>query len=527
MSRNLSRRNGTLLALGLSLLAALLSIFVKLSLTTGELLPGLDGAYYWVQVRSILNDFTLAFDDLPLVFIAQSGIALLVGDIPTAVRISDAVFPALSAIPLFLMARESRSVLLPAGVILAVLLNPIQLYYFTGDFIKNASAIPLVFMLGWILMIWERANKKLAISGIVLILATLALSHFGTLLMGLLVFGLWSLLQLRNKSRRFWLIGSLATVGFSGAVLVLLAVLVPARFERLISFFADPQSIFAQPVWESLFQGRMDTASSFSVLFGQLACVVLGFVFWRSRSALSFSDKSLVVATILSALVLSSPLLGMEWSGRLSAMAFVPIAIAGLVLWRASEGKAGRLVIATLAAITLVASAMMSVSGGRGPVLDAAQYQDFLQLKAEYSLPSGSLIVASHGMEFLSAWELETSVVQDSFFSDTNQDSYEAIYVLSSLKNATGPGNGSVPSGSVGNSAGGQAAGAPPADGQRPPAPGAGKPADGQGAPGVASDQTPPPDVGGGVDQNSALWSQQQSGETVYENDSFQLIKIK
>ncbi|MCX6440104.1 MAG: hypothetical protein NTZ91_02200, partial [Actinobacteria bacterium] len=45
--------------------AVVLGIWVKLSLTNGPLLPGLDGAYYWVQVQSILNNFSLAFSDLP------------------------------------------------------------------------------------------------------------------------------------------------------------------------------------------------------------------------------------------------------------------------------------------------------------------------------------------------------------------------------------------------------------------------------------------------------------------------------
>ena len=38
-----------------TLLAILVGIFAKLSLTTGELLPGRDGPYYWVQVRSLLR----------------------------------------------------------------------------------------------------------------------------------------------------------------------------------------------------------------------------------------------------------------------------------------------------------------------------------------------------------------------------------------------------------------------------------------------------------------------------------------
>jgi hypothetical protein len=144
----------------LAVLAAALGVGAKLALTGGELLPGIDGAYYWVQVRSVLEDFTLAFDDLPLVFWAQSLIALVVGDIPLGVRIADALLPAISAIPIFFILRNSKYVWVPAVAILVVLIHPVQLYFFTGDFLKNSAAIPVVFFIGWILYNWGNASKK-------------------------------------------------------------------------------------------------------------------------------------------------------------------------------------------------------------------------------------------------------------------------------------------------------------------------------------------------------------------------------
>jgi len=139
--------------------AVVLGIWVKLSLTNEALLPGLDGAYYWVQVQSILKNFSLAFSDLPLIFWIQAILAWIIGDVQLAVRISDAVFPALSAIPIYLIARQFKNPFLPSIAILVVLLNPIQLYFFTGDFIKNESAIPAVFFICWVLMNWENKSK--------------------------------------------------------------------------------------------------------------------------------------------------------------------------------------------------------------------------------------------------------------------------------------------------------------------------------------------------------------------------------
>lgn len=191
--------------------AVVLGIWVKLSLTNGPLLPGLDGAYYWVQVQSILNNFSLAFSDLPLILWIQAILAWIIGDVQLAVRISDAVFPALSAIPIYLIARQFKNPLLPSIAILVVLLNPIQLYFFTGDFIKNESAIPAVFFISWVLMNWENKSKLFSIISLSSATLFIAFSHFGTLLLTLILLSIWGLFQLRGRSIKFWI----QSTGFS------------------------------------------------------------------------------------------------------------------------------------------------------------------------------------------------------------------------------------------------------------------------------------------------------------------------
>ena len=291
----------------LAVIAAVIGVFAKLALTGGELLPGIGGAYYWGQGRSVLNDFTLAFDDLPLVFWAQGLIALLVGDIPLGVRISDALLPALSAIPIYLMLKKAKSIWLPAAAILVVLLNPIQLYFFTGDFLKNSAAIPVVFFIAWILYNWENAPKKRSLIYLLLCLGVLALTHFGTLLMGILLVFIWLLFHLRNKSVKFWLTSAGISLGSIAAVLAGLALLVPARFERLIEFVSQPDTVFANPAWQMLSGGRTDYPMLFGMITGQLGALALGFWAYRIRKNLNDSQLSLVFASLVSALLLSSP----------------------------------------------------------------------------------------------------------------------------------------------------------------------------------------------------------------------------
>lgn len=426
------------LALSLSAIAVIASVAAKLSLTSGELLPGVDGAYYWVQVRSILDDFTLAFDDLPLVFWIQALFAFLLGDIKLGVRISDAFLPALSAIPIYLIFRRSKSSWVPAVAILAVLVHPIQLYFFTGDFIKNSTSIPVVFFIAWILFSWTDRSKLKSSLYLLLCLSVLAFSHFGTLLMAILLIFFWLIFMLRKKPIKFWAKTSAIACGSAFLVLVALSVLAPSKFERLIRVVSQPTEIFENasvlslfsPFVSLIFGGQSNLVLVFTMLSGQLGSIVLGVITWRLRKQISESSLGLIVAGLFSAFSLSSPLIGMEWSIRLTAISFVPLAISAMVIWLESDRKQYRVIPAILALTTLTLSLLLSFSGARPPIANTSEYSDLKKVFQSVTLPEGSIVVARHGLEFLVAWEAHVYVVQEQSYEDENLERYAAVYFL-------------------------------------------------------------------------------------------------
>lgn len=502
--------------------AAIIGVFAKLALTGGELLPGIDGAYYWVQVRSVLDDFTLAFDDLPLVFWAQALIALVVGDIPLGVRISDALLPALSAIPIYLMLRKSKSVWLPAAAILVVLLHPIQLYFFTGDFLKNSAAIPVVFFIGLILYNWETSSKKRSTIYLLLCLGILAISHFGTLLMGILLLMVWLIVYLRKKSRRFWFTSGGIAAASIAAVLVGLAVLVPARFERLIEFVSQPSTAFSNPAWQMMFGGRTDYPMVFGIITGQLGALLLGFWVWKMRKELVGSQFSLAVSGLVSAFVLSSPFIGMEWANRLVALSFVPLLIAAMVIWSASEKLAAKITIGVIAAITLAASLAFAFMGVKQSMISTSEYQDLVKFSEEFDVPENSIVVAQHGIEFLVAWHEGSYVLQSMSYADEDLSSYDHIYYLESVGGKGGPGgmpskmdDKQMPSFGQKPPSGFQLGGQKPPSGVMPGS-------NGMGMPGLPSDMK-----GGSPNMGTMKAPVQIDGDEVYKNDSFKLLMVR
>jgi hypothetical protein len=466
-----------------SLLAVIVGIGAKLSLTSGELLPGLDGAYYWVQVRSVVNNFTLAFSDLPFIFWVQAAIAKLVGDVPLGVRISDAALPALSAIPIYLIARRFKNPYLPAIAILVVLLHPVQLYFFTGDFIKNEATIPAVFFIAWVLFNWESKPKKFSMIALAIALIVIALSHFGTLLLALMMLSVWVLVQLRKSSKKSWLQGIAVSVMVLVAVLASLALLVPSRFERLITFITSPTVVFSNPAINGIIHNYASRTMSITIIIGQLASLLLGYITWKSRASFKFADLSLVIAALVSTFVLSSPVIGMEWSDRLAALSFAPLSIAAIIIFGTVQIAWQKSAVAILASVTLLAT--ISLSGTQMKyVFEDAALKDFKDLVAKVDIPNNSVIVARHGVEYLAAWEFESDVTLDTYYSTADLSSYDSVFYIQEIK--------------------AEGAGAPPPSGKGP------------------SDKKGKGDVP--VDSKK---SEVVTGQTVYENASFAMIKVR
>jgi hypothetical protein len=478
-----STLNSKRIPLVTSLLAVIVGIGAKLSLTSGELLPGLDGAYYWVQVRSVVNNFTLAFSDLPFIFWVQAAIAKLVGDIPLGVRISDAALPALSAIPIYLIARRFKSAYLPAIAILVVLLHPVQLYFFTGDFIKNEATIPAVFFIAWVLFNWESEPKKFSMIALAIALIVIALSHFGTLLLALMMLSVWVLVQLRKSSKKSWLQGIAVSGMVLVAVLASLALLVTSRFERLITFITSPTVVFSNPAINGIIHNYSSRTMSITIIIGQLASLLLGYVTWKSRASFKFADLSLVIAALVSTFVLSSPVIGMEWSDRLAALSFAPLSIAAIIIFGTVQIAWQKSAVAILASVTLLATISLSGTQMKYGFEDVA-LKDLKDLVAQVDIPNNSVIVARHGVQYLAAWEFESDVTLDTYYSTADLSSYDSVFYIQEIK--------------------AEGAGAPPPSGKGP------------------SDKKGKGDVP--IDSKK---SEVVTGQTVYENASFAMIKVR
>ena len=133
------------------------------------LVPGINGAYYLVQARALLEQGKLGIPDLPLTFWVDAALAKLIqlvsgtsleASIILAVKLEDSILPALVALPVFALVRRWSSrvgggLWLPTCAALAVACGAPALGM-VGDFQKNSLGLVWLAALLWRLHIWPR-----------------------------------------------------------------------------------------------------------------------------------------------------------------------------------------------------------------------------------------------------------------------------------------------------------------------------------------------------------------------------------
>ena len=224
------------------------------------LVPGMNGAYYLVQARSLLEHGHLGIPDLPLTFWLHAGLAKLLmilagltqdNAIVWAVKLADATLPPLAALPVAWLARQWRptgerpssfAVLAPAA---AVCIGA-QVLRMTGDFQKNALALVWFAALAPAALVFLRRPSLRTMVLPLALLSLLGLTHIGVL-GGALVFcaalAVVALVSAERGTRRHILLLILLGTGVLGiAGSSTYALYDPARVTKLLEAFVHPSS---------------------------------------------------------------------------------------------------------------------------------------------------------------------------------------------------------------------------------------------------------------------------------------------
>lgn len=401
--------------LDLALMAALtLAAFVFHSwiLTGFGLMPGVDGPYYLIQVRSILSGEGMVYGDPPLLFYLSALASRVLGDLRLGVLFTVSAFCGLSAAPIYALLKkltESRMAGSVAAISLA--LSP-QIVRMAGDLMKNASGVAFLTFGLYFLHSSISGDRfswfNVSMAAISAYLAFLTHSlDFAFLLLFCIAYVVLSSLALRSN-------GKAAAIRV-GAVLVAVTITTLATAQAAPDYFTDVDKGVAfirdllsphEPApprpglkpkparsWPSPDFMDLGYILPFAAILALLAVDS-----WRNRDGEAWGrsgEAVLSTASLAAAAVAITPqvLKLMEWAWRFALMGCVPVSIAvGLMVSRLRREKLAAAAVA-VALITpgllQVPSAVRMISPKIGPV----EYED-LAAMSQFVPHNSSIVVA-------------------------------------------------------------------------------------------------------------------------------------
>lgn len=420
--------------------------------------PGVNGAYYLVQARALLERGRMGVPDFPLVFhlhAAVAGVIERISGCPVEIAVLwsvkgwDSLVPALVAWPVYAIARywsAEREVSRSVPIALAAIAGMGSPWLtMVGEFQKNSLALLWLATLMWALWRWlaepssGRALRCLAFLGL------LAFTHVGVFGTGLLwVFSMLALFTIRSGWRWWrpfvgWLIGAGALLGTAATVV---ARFDPARIARLAIAFSDPLRFSGdgRPMpgpppgplgsWIFVLGG---------IPFALVAIPALRRV-WRQRATLPAADSALIGGAAITVLVMTGPWFSPDKLMRFYLIAVLPGLIAGsFVLLDLASSKWRRFWVVAFTAL-LIGPSIPRLLRPSSAVLDDAAMMELRGLASLLPSPEHSLIVTTHGCEWWTAWYLHTHIVQEFAVRPGLWEQYDAVLLLQVKSGFRGPG---------------------------------------------------------------------------------------
>ena len=412
-------------------------------------MPGVNGAYYLIQARAILERGVLGISDLPLTFYLEAGLAWLIAKaggmammdaIMLAVKSCDAVLPVLVAWPTFVLVRrwaDSRSqgdAVPLAAAALACLSLP--WFMVVGELQKNSLAMVWFALLvtnlhGWLLQPTRRRGMALVAA-----LLALGLTHIGVLGTSVLVTALTLLAFLLRQRQGIRWKRILPLVGAGVLIMLATSALVawkydPARIARLGAAFTDP----SQFSWDGRqMPGQTRTWLNLDgwlpFLGFSMAVVPALFIAWRRRLQLDAADFAVVVGGSMTVLVMTGPWFSPDKSMRFYLIALLPtIWVVSFALTHIGRSGLRRGLLSLILLIGLGSSAWILVPGGK-PILEETTMMELKTLSVHIQDPTHTLVVAGHGVEWWSAWFLHTHIAQPQALTPEVWQRYTSVLLL-------------------------------------------------------------------------------------------------
>ena len=438
-----------------------------------SLMPGMNGAYYLVQARAVLTHGMLGLPDLPLTFYLQASLAQVLqwvsgrGLEPCilfAVKLTDAILPALVALPVALLVRRwtktagAPAWIAPTAAAAVTLSAPIL--GMVGNFEKNSLGLLWLCLLLLFIHQWLTRPALPSAAGVLCFWGLAAVTHIGvfgaTVMFGGLAISFYLALQRGPGWHKIWpLLAAALAVGALAAGIVLWK-FDAARIQRLAEALIHPADYLAgsstgpggppggmpgfpgghAPVFFIFVQAGTSLLFSIPSIAALLTC-------WRRRAVLPPADLCVAGACAVGVLLMTGPWVQGDKVPRFFLIAIAPAVMAAafaLIHFHHRRLRAG---LAILGAGSMIAPSFFVICDGGKPVVSEAGLCELRALAPLIATPGKTLVVARHGMEWWAAWALHTHIAHVPALRSADWQNFETVYFLrSKIDNRPMPGGG-------------------------------------------------------------------------------------
>jgi len=411
--------------------------------------PGINGAYYPVQARALLERGALAIPDLPLTFHLHAALAWSLAKVTGmaqadaimwAVKLCDAVLPPLVAWPVFVLVRrwarsrgQGDAVPLAAAALVCLASTPFRI---VGDLQKNSLALVWLAMLAATLHCWLEAPTPRRGVAVLATLLLLGLTHVGVLGAALVLLAVVvPVFMARRRGFARWR-QVLPWMGAGVLLLVLTAAFVfwrfdPTRIHRLALAFTNPAAFSfdggQMPIrpGSAMYVARWVAWLAFALAVGPALSIA-----WRRRNELPAADVALVAGGAFAVLAMTGPYFSMDKSVRFYLIALLPaIIVAAFSALHVATAWRRWCLLGLVLLVGIGGTVRSWPLGGQAVLSDAAMRE--LQSLVQYiPQPNRTLIVTEHGAEWWGAWFLRTRVAQPDALRPEDWQHYDSILFL-------------------------------------------------------------------------------------------------
>ncbi len=409
-----------------------------------RLITGIDGPYYLIQVKSLLEKGSLVYGDPPLTFLLLALFSLLAGDVMVGVKVGTSFLCALSTVPAYFIMRGVTG--RRAAGLYAMLLIIFSAPYvrMMTDFIKNAVGIFfLLLFLYYLHNLASSRSSKLNIFLSSLLLVLTGMTHildFGVALLYLALYVISTLLFNRKSSSFLLSAGVILSVAlvFSFVAYIFFNPLF-TDFNKFISFLHDlfsPQRRYPPP-HPILKPKRPLPVVPFSlpiiggwgvIVSVLLSGAILSLYLWMRKDKESFL---LLFSSTVMGIIMCFPLIPSKYLGRFMLMfllpSFIIVSYSISFIDKVLRRKVGSLIpfIISFLIISLFVMQGVNVAFRARSTITYSAYLDLVDMK-KY-LPPNSIIIVSKRIGY---WVQYIDEVEVSGFSPVLWRLYPHVFGL-------------------------------------------------------------------------------------------------